>query len=127
MRPVIPYVTAALLFGLGVYGVLRRRNAVLVLMAVELMLNAVNLVLITADTTVRATLPQSGQVFALFVIVLAAAEIGVGLAIVLQFYRLRASVAVDEVPLTEGPELEATAHSTEAATSGTGTHGEADR
>ncbi|MFI5488160.1 MULTISPECIES: NADH-quinone oxidoreductase subunit NuoK [Micromonospora] len=101
MRPVIPYVTAALLFGLGVYGVLRRRNAVLVLMAVELMLNAVNLVLVTADTTVRAALPHGGQVFALFVIVLAAAEIGVGLAIVLQFYRLRASVAVDEVPLTE--------------------------
>ncbi|MFI7649757.1 NADH-quinone oxidoreductase subunit NuoK [Micromonospora sp. NPDC049460] len=103
MRPVIPYVTAALLFGLGVYGVLRRRNAVLVLMAVELMLNAVNLILVTADTTVRAQLPHGGQVFALFVIVLAAAEIGVGLAIVLQLYRLRASVAVDEVPLTERP------------------------
>ncbi|MET7832695.1 NADH-quinone oxidoreductase subunit NuoK [Micromonospora sediminicola] len=101
MRPVIPYVTAALLFGIGVYGVLRRRNAVLVLMAVELMLNAVNLVLVTADTTVRAALPHSGQVFALFVIVLAAAEIGVGLAIVLQLYRLRASVTVDDVPLGE--------------------------
>ncbi|MFG3697075.1 NADH-quinone oxidoreductase subunit NuoK [Micromonospora sp. NPDC047620] len=103
MRPVIPYVTAGLLFGLGVYGVLRRRNAVLVLMAVELMLNAVNLILVTADTSVRAQLPHGGQVFALFVIVLAAAEIGVGLAIVLQLYRLRASVAVDEVPLTERP------------------------
>lgn len=103
MRPVIPYVTAALLFGLGGYGVLRRRNAVLVLMAVELMLNAVNLILVTADTTVRAQLPHTGQVFALFVIVLAAAEIGVGLAIVLQLYRLRASVAVDDVPLTEAP------------------------
>ncbi|WP_428963506.1 NADH-quinone oxidoreductase subunit NuoK [Micromonospora fluostatini] len=101
MRPVIPYVTAALLFGLGVYGVLRRRNAVLVLMAVELMLNAVNLILITADTTAKSMFPHGGQVFALFVIVLAAAEIGVGLAIVLQLYRMRASVAVDEVPLTE--------------------------
>ncbi|MEV2242615.1 NADH-quinone oxidoreductase subunit NuoK [Micromonospora sp. NPDC049891] len=101
MRPVIPYVTAALLFGLGVYGVLRRRNAVLVLMAVELMLNAVNLILVTADTTARAVLPHGGQVFALFVIVLAAAEIGVGLAIVLQLYRMRASVAVDEIPLAE--------------------------
>ncbi|MGW1058988.1 NADH-quinone oxidoreductase subunit NuoK [Micromonospora rubida] len=106
MRPVIPYVTAALLFGLGVYGVLRRRNAVLVLMAVELMLNAVNLILVTADTTVRAQLPHAGQVFALFVIVLAAAEIGVGLAIVLQLYRMRASVAVDEVPLAEPPPTE---------------------
>ncbi|WBB55160.1 NADH-quinone oxidoreductase subunit NuoK [Verrucosispora sp. WMMD573] len=101
MRPVIPYVTAALLFGLGGYGVLRRRNAVLVLMSVELMLNAVNLILVTADTTAKAVLPHSGQVFALFVIVLAAAEIGVGLAIVLQLYRIRASVAVDEIPLTE--------------------------
>lgn len=99
MHPVIPYVTAALLFGAGVYGVLRRRNAVLLLMSVELMLNAVNLVLITADTTVRAALPHSGQVFALFVIVVAAAEIGVGLAIVLQLYRLRANIVVDEIPL----------------------------
>ena len=103
MRPVIPYVTAALLFSLGVYGVLRRRNAVLVLMSVELMLNAVNLLLITADSTARAVLPQTGQVFALFVIVIAAAEIGVGLAIVLQLYRLRGSVAVDEVPLDGHP------------------------
>ncbi|HEX7744532.1 MAG TPA: NADH-quinone oxidoreductase subunit NuoK [Micromonosporaceae bacterium] len=102
MRPVIPYVIAALLFGLGVYGVLRRRNAVLLLMAVELMLNAVNLVLVTADTTARAALPHTGQIFTLFVIVLAAAEIGVGLAIVLQLYRLRASTAVDEVPLDGG-------------------------
>lgn len=99
MRPVIPYVTAAALFGLGVYGVLRRRNAVLLLMAVELMLNAVNLVLVTADVTVRAAAPRSGQVFALFVIVLAAAEVGVGLAIVLHLFRLRAGVAVDGVPL----------------------------
>jgi NADH-quinone oxidoreductase subunit K len=103
IRPVIPYVTAALLFGLGVYGVLRRRNAVLVLMAVELMLNGVNLVLVTADTTVRAAVPgpHSGGVFALFVIVLAAAEVGVGLAVILQLFRLRRSVAVDEVQLTE--------------------------
>jgi NADH-quinone oxidoreductase subunit K len=112
MRPVIPYVTAAILFGLGVYGVLRRRNAVLLLMAVELMLNAVNLILVTADTTVQARLPHTGQVFALFVIVIAAAEVGVGLAIVLQLYRLRASVAVDEV-LLDGPVIEASPKSLE--------------
>jgi NADH-quinone oxidoreductase subunit K len=99
MRPVIPYVTAAALFGIGVYGVLRRRNAILLLMSVELMLNAVNLLLVTADATVHAALPQTGQVVALFVIVIAAAEVGVGLALVLQLYRVRASVAVDEVPL----------------------------
>jgi NADH-quinone oxidoreductase subunit K len=104
MHPVIPYVTAALLFGAGVYGVLRRRNAILLLMAVELMLNAVNLVLVTADSTVRGALPHAGQAFALFVIVVAAAEVGVGLAIVLHLYRMRATVAVDEVPLDEPSE-----------------------
>jgi NADH-quinone oxidoreductase subunit K len=109
MHPVIPYVTAALLFGLGVYGVLVRRNAVLLLMAVEMMLGGVNLVLVTADATTQAVLPATGQVFALFIIVIAAAEIGVGLAIVLQLYRLRASVAVDEVPLDDVPEPDAKA------------------
>jgi NADH-quinone oxidoreductase subunit K len=114
MHAVIPYVTGALLFGLGVYGVLRRRNAILVLMAVELMLNAVNLIFVTADAAVRATLVgvqieawaypagrpgHTGGVFALFVIVLAAAEVGVGLAIVLQYYRMRRAVHVDEVAL----------------------------
>jgi NADH-quinone oxidoreductase subunit K len=101
MHPVVPFTVAGLLFGLGVYGVLARRNAVLLLMAVELMLNAVNLLLVTADTTVRAAIPRSGQVFALFVIVLAAAETGVGLAIILQLYRMRRNVAVDEVALEE--------------------------
>ena len=99
MHPVIPYVLAALLFGIGVYGVLVRRNAVLLLMAVELLLNAVNLVFVTADLT-TVGLPRSGQVFALFVIVLAAAEIGVGLAIVLQLYRVRHTIAVDNVDVT---------------------------
>jgi NADH-quinone oxidoreductase subunit K len=106
MRPVIPYVVAALLFGIGVFGVLRRRNAILLLMAVELMLNAVNVILVTAATTVRASLaavgtPFTGHVFALFIIVIAAAEVGVGLAIVLQLFRLRSSASVDAVPLTE--------------------------
>ncbi|MGH3660843.1 MAG: NADH-quinone oxidoreductase subunit NuoK [Micromonosporaceae bacterium] len=96
MHPVIPYLLAALLFGIGVYGVLVRRNAVLVLMAIELMLNAVNLVLVTADVTIRGV-PHSGQVFALFVIVLAAAEVGVGLALVLQLYRLRGAVVTDGI------------------------------
>ena len=113
MHAVIPYVTAAILFGLGVYGVLRRRNAILVLMAVELMLNAVNLILVAADATIRSELvgvqpeawahpipePRAGAIFALFVIVLAAAEVGVGLAIILQYYRMRQAVHVDEVAL----------------------------
>ena len=104
MHAVIPYVTAALLFGLGVYGVLRRRNAILVLMAVELMLNAVNLLLVTADATLAAPGGHRGGAFALFVIVLAAAEVGVGLAIILQYYRMRSAVHVDEVALHHEPE-----------------------
>ncbi|MBB2945318.1 NADH-quinone oxidoreductase subunit K [Actinoplanes lutulentus] len=114
MHVVIPYVVGALLFGLGVYGVLRRRNAILVLMAVELMLNAVNLIFVTADVSLRSALegvvieawanpgaaaPGTGGVFTLFVIVLAAAEVGVGLAIVLQYYRMRNAVITDDVRL----------------------------
>ena len=99
MHAVIPYVIGAALFGLGVYGVLRRRNAILVLMAIELMLNAVNVIFVTADATLPRGGAHAGGVFALFVIVLAAAEVGVGLAIVLQYYRMRHAVAVDEVRL----------------------------
>ncbi|MFF5080288.1 NADH-quinone oxidoreductase subunit NuoK [Actinoplanes sp. NPDC000266] len=113
MHAVIPYVIAALLFALGVYGVLRRRNAILVLMAVELMLNAVNLILVAADASIKSTLtgvqpeawaypsaePKAGAIFALFIIVIAAAEVGVGLAIVLQYYRLRRAVVLDDVAL----------------------------
>jgi NADH-quinone oxidoreductase subunit K len=70
---------------------------------VELMLNAVNLILITADVTTRGRTPYSGAVFALFVIVLAAAEVGVGLAVILQFYRMRRAVVLDEVHLENEP------------------------
>jgi len=92
-------ILSAILFTIGIATFLFRRNVITVFMAIELMLNAVNVVLVTADTTVRATLPHTGGVFALFVIVLAAAELGVGLAIVLQLYRLRQSVELDTVPL----------------------------
>ncbi len=73
---------------------LARRNAVLVLMSIELMLNAVNLNLVAFDVWLRDAL-HSGQVFALFVIAIAAAEIGIGLAIVLLVFRNRDTVAVD--------------------------------
>jgi len=92
----LPVVLATLLFSIGSYGVLARRNAVLVLMSVELMLNAVNINLVAFDVWVHDTL-HAGQSFALFVIALAAAEVGVGLAIVLQVYRLRATVAIDDL------------------------------
>ena len=95
MHPVYPLVLSALLFCLGIYGVLVRRNAILVLMSIELMLNAVNLNLVAFDSWVRDAM-HSGQVFALFVITIAAAEVGLGLAIVLLLYRNRDSVQVDE-------------------------------
>ena len=85
---------SALLFGVGVYGVLVRRNAVALLMAVELMLNAANLDLVAFDAWLRDRL-HGGQVLALFVIVIAAAEVGVGLAIVLAVFRLRDTASVD--------------------------------
>lgn len=103
MHLAFPVVLAALLFSVGVYGVLARRNAVLVLMAVELMLNAVNINLVAFDVWLRDTL-HTGQSFTLFVIALAAAEVGIGLAIVLQVYRLRATVAIDDLDqLAEPP------------------------
>ena len=96
MRLLLPLVLSALLFAVGVYGLLARRNAVLVLMSVELMLNAVNLDLVAFDVWIRDQL-HSGQTLALFVVTVAAAEVGLGLAIVLQVFRMRATVSVDEL------------------------------
>jgi NADH:ubiquinone oxidoreductase subunit K len=92
-------VLAAALFCIGVYGVLARRNGVLVLMSVELMLNAVNLNLIAFSAYLHEV---SGQVFALFVITIAAAEVGVGLAIVLLIYRNLRSPDLDQVDQLRG-------------------------
>ena len=89
----------AVLFCLGVYGVLVRRNAVLVLMSIELILNAVNINLIAFGALHGAA---AGSVFALFVITVAAAEVGVGLAIVLLIYRNRASIDLSEVAQMRG-------------------------
>lgn len=87
---------SALLFSAGVYGVLARRNAVMVLMAIELMLNAVNVNLVAFASALQQ---MTGQVFALFVIAVAAAEVGIGLAIVILLFRTRESINVDEVNL----------------------------
>ena len=87
---------SALLFSAGIYGVLARRNAVLVLMSIELMLNAVNVNLVAFSAYLRQI---TGQIFALFVITVAAAEIGIGLAIVILIYRNRETINVDEVNL----------------------------
>jgi NADH:ubiquinone oxidoreductase subunit K len=89
-------VFSSLLFSAGVYGVLARRNAVMVLMAIELMLNAVNVNLVAFAAALQDV---NGQVFALFVIAVAAAEVGIGLAIVILLFRNRESINVDEVSL----------------------------
>ena len=88
----------AALFSLGVYGVLVRKNAVLVLLSVELMLAAVNINLVAFDRFL-VDAEAAGQIFALFVITVAAAEVGIGLAIVLLIFRVRKSANVDELDL----------------------------
>ncbi|MBA2336201.1 MAG: NADH-quinone oxidoreductase subunit NuoK [Acidimicrobiia bacterium] len=88
----------AALFSIGVYGVLTRRNAVLVLLSVELMLAAVNVNLVAFDRHLADQL-AGGQVFALFTIAVSAAEVGIGLAIVLLIFRNRRSANVDELDL----------------------------
>ncbi len=91
-------VLSAGLFAVGLYGVLVRRNAVLILMSIELMLNAVNINLI-AFATYLAPGQFVGQVFAIFVICVAAAEVGLGLAIILRVYRTRKTINVDDIDL----------------------------
>src|SRR5437660_1163042 len=95
-------ILSAILFSIGVYGVLARKNGVLVLMSIELILNAVNINLIAFGAYAGGTAAITGQVFALFTITVAAAEVGVGLAIVLLIYRNRTSVDLDEVDLMKG-------------------------
>jgi len=89
------------LFTIGLYGVITRKNAVLVLASVELMLAAVNINLVAFDAYFADQL-QAGQLLALFVIALAAAEVGIGIAIVLMIYRNRQSADVDELSEMRG-------------------------
>jgi len=91
-------ILAALLFSVGVYGLLVRRNAVMVLLAVELMLAGVNINLIAFEATIRSALAV-GQIFTIFVITVAAAEVGIGLSIVLMIFRNRSSANIDELNL----------------------------
>jgi len=91
-------IVAAGLFSIGLFGVMARKNAVAILMSIELMLNAVNINLVTFW---RYLTPEnvSGQAFAVMVFAVAAAEVAIGLALVLSIYRSRKSVAVDEIDL----------------------------
>ncbi len=89
---------SAALFAIGVIGVLTRRNAIILFMCVELMLNAVNLSLVALSKAYGA----AGEVFVLFVITVAAAEAAVGLAIVIAIFRHRQSVDLDDINLLKG-------------------------
>jgi len=92
---------SAALFFIGMAGVLMRRNAVVILMCVELMLNAANLALVAFSRRL-GSVDQRGSVFVTFVFVIAAAEVAVGLAIVLSAYRNRPTVDVDELRAMKG-------------------------
>ena len=89
----------AVLFCIGVYGVIARKNAVLVLMSIELILNSVNINLL-AFSALHGNV--DGNTFALYIIAVAAAEVGVGLAMVLLIYRNRKSIALDELSEMKG-------------------------
>ncbi len=89
----------AVLFCIGVYGVIARKNAVMVLMSIELILNSVNINLL-AFSQLHNNL--EGNVFALYIIAVAAAEVGVGLAMVLLIYRNRRSISLDELSEMKG-------------------------
>ena len=100
MIPVTYYIIlSAILFTIGVLGVLARRNAIIIFMAVELMLNAANLAFVAFARMHQAL---SGQVFVFFVITVAAAEVAVGLALIVAIFRTKASIDVDEMSSLKG-------------------------
>jgi NADH-quinone oxidoreductase subunit K len=105
VTPLVPlgaYIAvSAALFFIGVAGVLMRRNAVVILMCVELMLNAANLALVAFSRRYAAP-DERGSVFVIFVFVVAAAEVAVGLAIILSLYRNRPTLDVDEIRAMSG-------------------------
>jgi NADH-quinone oxidoreductase subunit K len=108
------FVISCFIFCLGFYGVVARRNAISMLLAMELMLNAVNINLsafnfywgpqktLAAFTSEKSVYTQTGQVFSVFTIIVAAAEAAVGLAIIIAFYRARKSIMLDEANLMKG-------------------------
>lgn len=91
-----PLLLGALMFSAGVYGLLVRRHGVMLLISVELMINAANLNLITFSQLLQ---DQLGNIVVLFIIAVTAAEVGIGIAIVMMIYRQRSTIAVDELNL----------------------------
>ncbi len=89
-------ILSAILFSIGLYGALAKRNTLVILMSIELMLNAVNITLVAFWRYVAPAL-MTGQVFVIFVMVLAAAEVAVGLAIIISIYRSRETVDAEQI------------------------------
>ena len=103
MVPLSAYlIVGAMLFSLGLYGSLARKNAVAVLMGIELMLNASVINFIAFWRYVNPNAALTGQAFAVFVITLAAAEVSVGLALIIAIYRNRDTITVDDVDMMKG-------------------------
>ena len=95
-------VLGSILFALGMYGVLSRRNAVGILLSIELMLNGVNLLMVAFARYLTSDQELAGQMFAIFIITQAAAEAAIGLAIIIAIYRQRRTVQVDQLDLMKG-------------------------
>jgi NADH:ubiquinone oxidoreductase subunit K len=95
-------VLGTILFSLGMYGVLSRRNAIGILLSIELMLNGVNLMMVAFARYITTTQDLAGQVFAIFIITQAAAEAAIGLAIIIAVYRQRRTIQVDQLDLMKG-------------------------
>jgi NADH:ubiquinone oxidoreductase subunit K len=91
-------ILSAILFSIGLYGALAKRNAIIILMSIELMLNAVNIAMVAFSRYIVPLL-LTGQVFAIFIIVVAAAEAAVGLAIILAIYRSRETIDATKIDL----------------------------
>ena len=95
-------VLGTILFSLGMYGVLSRRNAIGILLSIELMLNGVNVMMVAFARYISTNQELAGQVFAIFIITQAAAEAAVGLAIIIAVYRQRRTIQVDQLDLMKG-------------------------
>ena len=95
-------VLGSILFALGMYGVLSRRNAIGILLSIELMLNGVNLLMVAFARYINSEQLLAGQMFAIFIITQAAAEAAVGLAIIIAVYRQRRTIQVDQLDLMKG-------------------------
>jgi len=95
-------VLGTILFALGLYGVLSRRNAIAILLSIELMLNGVTLLMVSFSRFIISDQDLAGQMFAIFIITQAAAEAAVGLAIIIAVYRQRRTIQVDQLDLMKG-------------------------